>query len=381
MAFRQMVRFGITRVSQSPFSVRKPFLILLVAGLPATSGLAQVDSSAKRPFKALFLPIAARSIETDWSFGGAGSLTFKLKAADTSTRTSNSQVLALYSIRRQFIVAVNGTTYFPGEKYILSHQFSYSHFPDKFWGLGSNAPDANVEDYTFRQFYVFLHLQRQLRPRFFLGLWYEYQRLLEIDYQAGGLFDQQQVTGRLPYSVSGAGPSFTYDSRNNAFAPDRGALLQFYISHFDPALGSTFRFTTFVVDTRKFIRTSPKQVLALQAYGFFNTGEVPLRSLASFGGSSSMRGYYDGRYRSRNQVVVQAEYRVLLLWRLGAVAFADLGNVSDDLSDLTFKGLKYSYGGGLRFSLSPKERLNLRLDYGIGSGSSHGFYVQLGEAF
>ena len=39
------------------------------------------------------------------------------------------------------------------------------------------------------------------------------------------------------------------------------------------------------------------------------------------------------------------------------------------------------YGGGLRIALNQTERLNLRLDYGIGAGKSNGFYLQLGEAF
>ncbi len=47
---------------------------------------------------------------------------------------------------------------------------------------------------------------------------------------------------------------------------------------------------------------------------------------------------------------------------------------------LPFDQLKYSYGGGLRVMLSKSEKLNLRLDYGIGEQSS-GFYFQLGEAF
>ena len=51
-------------------------------------------------------------------------------------------------------------------------------------------------------------------------------------------------------------------------------------------------------------------MLALQAYAFINNGDVPLRSLASLGGANSMRGYYDGRYRDKDQIVFQAEYRV-----------------------------------------------------------------------
>lgn len=341
---------------------------------------AQSDTT-RQTRSALILPLVLRSIETDWSFGLAGSFTFRLNREDTTTRTSNLQTLALYSIRQQFVSVVNGATYFPRERYILNHQLSYSYFPDKFWGLGKTSPDSNEERYIFRQYYVYLHLQRLLGRKLFAGLIYEYQRLLEIDYQAGGLFDRQNVAGRYSYQVSGLGASLTYDTRNNAFASDQGTLMQVSFNNFMPWLGSGFRYTNFVVDLRKFIPLNRRQVLALQTYGYFTAGQVPLRSLATLGGATNMRGYYDGRYRDKNQLVLQGEYRVPLFWRLGAVVFANVGNVGSRLSELNFEAVKYSYGGGLRLALNKAERLNIRVDYGIGRGTSKGFYFQLGEAF
>lgn len=328
----------------------------------------------------LILPLAIRSVETDWSFGVAGSFTFHLRG-DITSRTSNMQVINLYSIRKQFISAINGTLYFPGERYILNQQISYSSFPDKFWGLGKYTTDADEEAYSFRQYYIYLHLQRQIRPHLFLGLLYEYQRVLQVNHPAGDLFDQQQVVGRTPYDISGAGLSFTYDTRNDAFAPDQGSLVQFFFNHFDPLLSSSFRFTNYVIDLRTFRRIYRNQVLALQAYGGFGGGQVPLRSLAAFGGSNSMRGYYDGRFRDKNQFAIQAEYRVPLFWRVGGVVFGDFGNVADRLGGLNLQHLKYTFGGGLRLALKKGERLNLRLDYGIAGGGITGLYFQLGEAF
>jgi outer membrane protein assembly factor BamA len=343
-------------------------------------GYAQKDSTAKTLRRLLILPVIARSIETSWSFGAAASLTFHLKAHDYPTRTSNLQALALYSLRQQVVIALNGSVYFPGERFILNQQFSYSYFPDKFWGLGKVQPDSSKESYTFRQFYIYLHPQRKLGNHLFLGSLYQFQRVLDLRYQAGGIFDKQNVTGRYGYHISGLGMSLTYDDRNNAFSPDRGGMMQFYFAHFNPILGSDYNYTNFVLDLRKFIRLYKQQVLALQALGYFNAGAVPLRSLAALGGASSMRGYYEGRYRDKDMAVFQAEYRVPLFWRLGAVAFGDFGNVGSELAQLDFRDLKYSYGGGMRVALDKKERLNIRLDYGI-SRVAKGFYFQLGEAF
>lgn len=345
------------------------------------SSKAQKDSSAKKNHL-LVLPVVVRSIETSWSFGSVISATFRPCKKDSAIRTSNMQALALYSLKKQFIAAINGTIYFPGEKYILSQQLSYSFFPDKFWGLGRNAPDSNSEPYTFRQFYIYLHGQRSLARHLFIGALYEYQRLIKVEYKPGGLFDKLNIPGRDGYQISGMGASLTYDTRNDAFAPDKGIFIQGYFNHFARVFGSDFNYTNYVIDARGFIKTYKKQVLALQAFAFLNNGNVPLRSLASFGGANSMRGYYGGRYRDKDQAVLQAEYRAPLYRRLGGVIFGGVGNVSNNCDYLGMNALKYSYGGGLRIALTKSERINLRLDYGISrGGQSSGFYFQLGEAF
>ena len=366
------------------FLLFHPFSVLAQKDSTGVVPVQQLPLPIKSPANirhTLVLPIIARSIETGWSFGMATASTFHLKANDTATRTSNAQALALYTTRSQLVLAINGSIYFPGERFIINEQLSYSSFPDKFWGLGKTASDSNKEDYKFKQYYVYLHPQRRVGPNLFLGVIYEFQRVFGVEYAPGSLFDKENILGRDGYHVSGLGLSFTYDTRNNAFSPDHGTMLQFYFDHFMPLLGSNYRYTNYVLDLRRFIRICDRQILALQAYGFFNAGQVPLRSLAYLGGANSMRGYYAGRYRDKNQATFQAEYRVPLFWRFGAVGFGGIGNVGPELKDINFQDCKLSYGGGLRVALNRTERLNLRLDYGLGGKSSQGFYLQLGEAF
>jgi len=329
----------------------------------------------------LVLPIIARSIETGWSFGLASASTFHLYKEDSTVRTSNAQAIALYTTRRQFVTALNGSIYFPGERWIINEQFSYSSFPDDFWGLGKRAPGGNEESYKFKQYYIYLHPQLKIGQHLFLGTVFEFQHVFDIEYPAGGLFDQENVLGRDGYHIAGLGLSLTYDTRNNAFWPDQGGMYQFWFDHFAPYLGSDYQYTNFVVDLRRFIRVFKQQILALQAYGTFNAGEVPLRSLAFLGGANSMRGYYAGRYRDKDAGILQAEYRIPLWGRIGAVGFADIGNVGSELKEVNLVHFKYSYGGGLRIGLNQAEKLNLRLDYGLAKGHSQGFYLQLGEAF
>jgi len=365
----------------------KKYLYLYIYTLMQLSNLitvnflfAQNDSIKKSHFQVL--PVVARSIETSWAFGSVGSLTFHPDVKDTVSRTSNLIFLGLYSINKQFISAINGTQYFKKERFVLSEQISYSSFPNKYWGIGNFTADNTEESYNFKQFYIYLHSMYKIAPHLFIGNLFEFQKLWEVSYNSGGLFDQDNVIGRKGYQVSGLGGSITYDSRNDAFYPDKGAFGQIYFNHFNPVFGSDYKFTSFEVDFRKFHYLAKNNILALQFYSLNNFGsQIPLRSLAYLGGASKMRGYYEGRYIDNNSLVLQSEYRFKLYKRISLVSFFGLGTLTDKISNYSLDAFKYSYGVGARFTLNKLEKLNIRLDYGIGSGKNNGFYLQIGESF
>jgi hypothetical protein len=93
-----------------------------------------------------------------------------------------------------------------------------------------------------------------------------------------------------------------------------------------------------------------------------------------------MRGFYEGRYRDHDLVVVQAEHRLPLWRRFGWAGFAGLGDVASKISQFRSRDVKASAGFGLRYMLIPEEKMNLRLDFGFGKNTS-GFYVTITEAF
>ena len=82
-----------------------------------------------------------------------------------------------------------------------------------------------------------------------------------------------------------------------------------------------------------------------------------------------------------NLLVLQSEFRLPIFKRIGVVGFGSIGNVGNNFTEITNSEIKYSYGGGIRFALNKKEKLNLRIDYGLGKGKNNGLYFQIGEAF
>ncbi len=328
------------------------------------------------------LPLIVRSVETDWTFGIASAYTFRTDKRDSLLRASNEELAMLYSINNQLILLQSGRIFFPEENYILEHQLTYSSFPDKFWGLGNQSKETNLENYTFKQIYLQARLLKKITKHIYVGMQYEMQRLFRVEYVAGGLFERENVIGRQPYLISGTGISLVWDNRNHAFVPNKGLFAEIFVSRFDKALQSDYNYTNLRLNVKKFFPLFNKQnVLAMEALAQLNFGDVPLRSLASIGGSNSMRGYYSGRFRDENSIAVQAEYRFPVWRRFSGVAFCATGNVANTASHFQLNSFKFTYGAGVRFAINRKEKLNLRADYGFTADGNSGFYLQLSEAF
>jgi hypothetical protein len=334
----------------------------------------------KKQRRLVLFPVIVKSPEYLWGGGIAGTYFFNLWH-DSTTRTSNVKNVTFYTLRQQLVIASDGTIYFPGEKYIFHFIASASHFPDRFWGLGNNTPPEAEEKYAISQYDLFPQLLRKVVSDFYLGVSYEFQNVYTFEYESGGLFDQQNITGRYGGQISGAGALITWDSRNNAFSSSKGLYVQYYIGFYNHAIGSDFDFTLQNIDVRKYFPLRKNRVLAFQVNLVHNSGNTPVRDLANIGSSSYMRGYYEGRFTDRNMLAVQAEWRVPVTERWGFTTFAGVGRVGAQLSDVfALHDLKPSIGVGLRYALRPREKLNLRVDAGFGN-HSQGTYINIAEAF
>ena len=107
-----------------------------------------------------------------------------------------------------------------------------------------------------------------------------------------------------------------------------------------------------------------------------------------------MRGHYECRFRDNSLYAAQVEYRLPLGrsdWidtrekvpfkeRWGLVGFVGAGDVASSFCDIDFSKIKSSFGFGVRYLVMPKERINVRIDFGFGT-QYPGFYFNIREAF
>ncbi len=77
--------------------------------------------------------------------------------------------------------------------------------------------------------------------------------------------------------------------------------------------------------------------------------DVPFFMLPSLGGGSNLRGFSSWRFRDRNSLLLQAEWRIMANRFFDTAVFCDAGQVAAHKSDVHFNGLKTDYGFGARF--------------------------------
>lgn len=373
--------------------LRKGLLSLLLLGLITSSyaqkkrkilGFSPLDDTLSTEKKGVFvLPLIYYTPDTRWAFGGAGVYYFKIQPKDSTqkeTRTSFVQFLADYTQNKQSDVWATWNIFTRNETFLLKGDLRFRNFPDRFYGIGNTSLRSNEEKYVYNLLQLKAMFLRQLKKDVFIGFDYEFENEYGFKYTENGLLSSGTITGYKGGIGSALGAVAIIDTRDNIINAYKGSLTEFSTYFFSPVLGSSFRFMNVNGMYQKYWHLGKKRVLAMQHKARFTFGDVPFLDMSTLGGEDILRGYAKNRYRDKNLIASQVEYRFPLFWRLGLTTFAGAGDIFNQMSDLSFKNLKYSVGTGLRFVINPAERLNIRLDYAYGREGGL-YYIMVAEAF
>jgi len=337
------------------------------------------DSLSRDNSKIYFYPYAFYTPETHYAFGAAAISYFR-SSSDTSSKPSKITLSGYYSTRKQYIVTLTPEIYLQHENYFIPVDLHFGDFADKFWGIGNNTPDFPDPDYMMRSYGIKLAVKPKIKSNFKAGVIIELKNANVVDKKKNPYLIWNLVKGSNGGMIFGSGMAVSLDSRDNIFYPSRGSFYEFNFLTYSRMWGSDFDFDRYILNLRQYFSVARNHILALQFYGNVVGGYPPFFELPALGGQNFMRGYFLGRYRDKQYVLAQAEYRTSLLWRIGLVGFAGVGDVVDRLELIQLPKLKYSVGAGLRFALDVDEKLNVRIDFGIGKNSS-GIYFAIEEAF
>ncbi|UPL49541.1 BamA/TamA family outer membrane protein [Hymenobacter sublimis] len=363
----------------------------------ALAPVAPIKLTPDDPDKPSFIPVPIAFYQQETGFaGGAAILPVWRFGDDTTVRKSNARLIAWISQKKQTTVQLTHTIFTKEEKFFFSGELSYYDLAFNYYGIGNDTRKSNESHIQYPLWVFDEKALIKVVPNLFVGVRYRFTNLGEVKLKdnEGNTAPYYALTSkeRNGYTTSGVGPALLYDGRDNVLATYRGSFVDAHMLFNGGGLGSDYKFTRYMVDARHFIPLfgSNNSILAAQFLGQYHTGRVPFRELggmgATLGGSLYnnaylMRGIYEARFRDRQFSTFQAELRQKLFWRFDGALFGAVGQVAPRLGDYTFDDMKYAGGGGIRFRFNRRDRLNIRLDYGVGSGGNSGIIFAVGEAF
>ncbi len=322
-----------------------------------------------RTLEYAFLPAVFAQKET--GFGAVVYNEFSFFTDDKpDTQASRAGLALTVTSESQFIARIPTFLNFDNNDWVLGGNADFRIFPNRYYGTG-NETDWNYQRYSESVLSFDYELRRRVWGPFYAGLLWNLRTAFEMK---GGLYydkDGEELT-EVPEDVTdvqydrylnqGFGIQAAYDTRDNYQYPLRGGYHRTSLAVFSKALGGDYDYLLWTVDARQYVPTFKNQVLALQFLSEVRNGTMGFPLMAEIGGTYLMRGYYKGRYRANNLVVLQAEYRFPIYKRLSGVGFADVGEVYGDGSPFAFEALRWTAGAGLRFRFG--EHTYVRFDLG-----------------
>ena len=278
------------------------------------------------------------STDTKLGLGLVASGLYHATPVDSLLPPSNVSIFSDISTVGFYMIGVRGTHIFPSDRQRIDYTVYFYSFPTYFWGIGYDKGDNDDNKSKMNRWQTQVKASWLFRAsgNLFMG------PTIAVDYITAHHVKRPELLEGQRKSTfnAGAGATLLYDTRDNLTAPRRGVYLW------------------------------------LQQ---FNYGNPSWGMLAQLGGSSAMRGYYEGRYRDKHKIETQVELRQHVWRRNGIVVWAGAGTVFDKPGSIQLRHVLPNYGVGYRWEF--KKNVNVRLDYGFGKKGQSGFTFNINEAF
>jgi hypothetical protein len=333
------------------------------------------------------------SPEMKFMLSAGGLFTFKLKPENPILSRSSMPFSFAYSTNGSLQISIRANIYGKEDKLRISGEYWLKDMPDNYWGVGySNARErvksSEITGYHryWRQFKF--KIAYRIFPNFYLGINYDRNQTTASDFNEVMATDEDFLKHGPDIKNSGFGMVYRYDSRDFPENAYKGFFIEFSGTAYGKHTPSNHIFQVAELDYRQYQRIARKgSTLAWQIKTRMSNGDVPWTEMSMIGTPFDLRGYTWGHYRDNNMMFILTEYRYMfgrknprkngdMYGPLGFVVWAGTGSVAPD-----YKQMEYwlpNGGVGLRFEL--QDRMNVRIDYGIGLESS-AFYISFNEAF
>lgn len=277
------------------------------------------------------------------------------------------------------------------ERLELGVEGSYRHHPQEdFYGLGFESLKSDRTSFLYKAPEVQGRAMFTPVPWFNTGV-----RVGRTNVSIGpGTDPRFPTTEDLFTAVTAPGllddPTFLYtdlfatvDTRDQPGNARAGGYYGIFWRRYNESDLDRYSFDRVDVDLQHFLPVfDKKRVLAARLRLLTTTAndqnEVPFYFRPTLGGSDTLRSFADYRFRERNVLSMNLEYRWEAFSGLDMALFTDLGSVAPRFSDLEFAGEK-AYGIGLRFNTY--KAVFLRFDVAGGGGEGVRMFLKFSGAF
>jgi len=380
-----------------PTTLLLKFFLLMLASAPVLAGqqltraeeveaLRRQKTAASRPDKgsrveAAMLWMQERKIQEKLETPGAGYKGFRPRLGGLSTGSGfgfGVQFDRLGMIRNQmdfsFVAAGSLREYqlyqtkidlprLAGEHIFASATATHRAMPQEdYFGLGPDSSKKNRSDYLYEDTaygvsggvhpvrwlragatldWLQLNVGRGTDPRF------TSTELVFNDQDTPGLDRQPDFLKSQWWAA--------IDNRDSAGNPRSGGYYAAAYTTYDDRSFDQFGFRRFQVELQQYVPfNAGHRVIAFRFRSAFDDPKegqrVPFYLQQTLGGSNDLRGFREFRFRDKNQVVSNLEYRWEAFSGLDMALFGDAGKVFGSRDEFNLKNLETSYGLGFRFN-------------------------------
>lgn len=315
--------------------------------------------------------------DTKFGLGLVAAGLYRTDPNDSILPPSNVSLYGDVSSVGFYMLGVRGNHIALKGRYRIDYHLYFYSFPADFWGIGYEMGDndANKSDMKRWQAQAEVSFLFRVADNFYIG------PMASYDYVIGKHIERPELLQGMDQHTwnVGAGVSLVYDNRDNLTNPHRGIYLNINQMFRPGFMGNDYAFSTTAFRFDAYQRLGKGTVLAEDIGANLNFGNPSWGMMAELGGTHSMRGYYEGRYRDKHSLEATVELRQHVWKRNGIVVWVGAGTIFPKFSALRSKQILPNAGVGYRWEF--KKNVNVRLDYGFGKSGQSGFLFNINEAF
>jgi len=344
-------------------------------------GQAAVRAPGGRSVTPLLAPVPFKNTQLGWGLMLMGGLIHRFDTS-TAVKPSTGVVGGFYTENGSWGVIFMENAKLAGDAWRVRLMAGHPEVRYNFYGIGEAAGEAGrsvevQQNMNMAQ----VAILRRIRNSVYLGATAVYlgSSIALRDTTGLGLPPSAGDTAHM--EVFAPGLQAEVDTRNDDYWPTHGTLVRAKAWFFVHALGGDREFQRYLFNGSWYAPVRERLTVAANLNTCGASGDAPFWALCSVGfGRGGLRGYTQGRYRDTVMTTEQVELRYHTAGRFGATAFAGMGHVASTFSDIFNAKVLPAGGVGLRYQLTQKFPMHMRLDFSWGRDGPV-YYFGVSEAY